>query len=354
MAPGVVRIWLLAGLIMVFVQIIVGGVTRLTGSGLSITEWEIVTGTLPPLKTSQWEEAFDKYRNTPQYHKINRGMTLNEFKFIYFWEYFHRLWARLMGFVFVLPLIWFVAKGWLTKELKIRVGVVFLLAVLVASFGWIMVASGLIDRPWVNAYKLSVHLGLGFLLFGYLFWTWLHTVYHKLNRHPLPGLLILITILFIIQLLFGGLMSGMKAGLYYPTWPDMHGAFIPEVLLTPENWRWGHLKDYDDSVFTPSLVQFFHRITAYGLLIAGIIFAFKSWQQDYSRKYRSAVVFFIFTLLLQIILGVITVLQFTDGVPVFWGVLHQAGAILFMMSILYLVYLSKTGLSGKLLAKDQE
>ena len=158
--PAGLKIWLLTGVFMLFVQIIVGGITRLTGSGLSITKWEIITGTIPPLNAVQWDAAFDLYQATPQYQKINQGMSLAEFKFIYFWEYIHRLWARAMGFVFLIPFIYFAIKGWIDRKLMKNLGIVVLLAALAASFGWIMVNSGLKDRPWVNAYKLAVHLGI--------------------------------------------------------------------------------------------------------------------------------------------------------------------------------------------------
>ena len=165
---GWVKVWLLVGIIMIFFQVVIGGVTRLTGSGLSITKWEIILGTFPPVNAQQWMEAFDLYKATPQYQQINEGMNLKEFKFIYFWEYFHRLWARLMGFVFLIPFLLFYFRGFFDKWLTKRLVIVFLLAALVASFGWIMVASGLIHRPWVNAYKLTMHLSLA-LVFIQLF-----------------------------------------------------------------------------------------------------------------------------------------------------------------------------------------
>ena len=167
----VIKIWLSIGIIMVFMQVVFGGITRLTGSGLSITKWEIIIGTVPPLNAAQWEEAFDLYKETPQYQKINQGMEMKQFKFIYFWEFFHRLWARTMGFVFLFPFLYFLFTGKLSKVLIKDLEIVILLAVVVASIGWIMVASGLINRPWVNAYKLTMHLCLALLLFGYLLWT---------------------------------------------------------------------------------------------------------------------------------------------------------------------------------------
>ncbi len=175
--PRIVKIWLCIGLFMVFMQVMIGGITRLTESGLSITKWDIVTGTMPPLTTAQWEHEFDLYKATPQYAKLNFGMEMGSifesgtFKFIYFWEYLHRLWARSMGFVFAIPFFIFLARGMLSKRLIKDLGIVIFLAAVVASVGWIMVASGLINRPWVNGYKLTLHLSLAFLLFGYLLWA---------------------------------------------------------------------------------------------------------------------------------------------------------------------------------------
>jgi len=154
----IVKIWLIIGLVMIFFQVVIGGITRLTGSGLSITKWEIVTGTIPPLNSADWEEAFDLYKATPQYKQINKGMSMSEFKFIYFWEFIHRLWARTMGFVFLFPFLFFLGTQRFSKKLFKQLIVVFLLAALVASLGWIMVASGLRDLPWVSPYKLTLHL----------------------------------------------------------------------------------------------------------------------------------------------------------------------------------------------------
>ena len=166
----IVGAWLILGVFLVFFQIIIGGITRLTGSGLSITEWEIVIGSMPPTSAEKWESEFDKYKETPQYEKINQGMSMDDFKFIYFWEWLHRFWARWMGVVFIIPFLFFLFKRWLTRPWIFKLIMVMLLASLVASFGWIMVASGLIDRPWVDAYKLTMHLALALVVFAYLVW----------------------------------------------------------------------------------------------------------------------------------------------------------------------------------------
>ncbi|MDX1478221.1 MAG: COX15/CtaA family protein, partial [Saprospiraceae bacterium] len=269
----VVQWWLLAGVIMVFVQIVLGGITRLTGSGLSITKWEIVTGTLPPLNAGQWDEAFGLYKETPQYQKINEGMSMSEFKVIYFWEYLHRLWARSIGLVFIIPFVVFLFRRKLDRPMLRYLGKLVILGLVVAAFGWIMVASGLNDRPWVNAYKLTIHLNLGILLYAMVFWVFLYSrdpvpkvvSHNRLQRH-----LRVFTVVLIVQLLIGGIMSGMKAGLYYPTWPDMNGVLMPDVLLQPELWRVESFVQYDTLPLAPALVQFMHRMFAYAVLVLGL------------------------------------------------------------------------------------
>jgi cytochrome c oxidase assembly protein subunit 15 len=183
-----VRNWLVAGIILVFIQMVLGAITRLTGSGLSITKWDIITGTFFPLSDNAWNHYFDLYKSTPQYQKINFGMTLSEFKFIFFWEYFHRLWARLMGFVFLFPFIYFLIKKYFSKKDILNLSFVILLTVFVASLGWIMVASGLVNRPWVNAYKLAFHLTAALLVILMLLKTYIdyysipYSGYYNISR----------------------------------------------------------------------------------------------------------------------------------------------------------------------------
>lgn len=336
-----VGIWLLIGVVMLFFQIIIGGVTRLTGSGLSITKWEIVTGTLPPFSEEKWEVEFDKYKATPQYHKINKGMSLGDFKFIYFWEYFHRLWARSMGFVFLFPLLFFLKKNMIRRKLKPRLALVFTMAVLVASFGWIMVASGLVERPWVNAYKLSIHLTLGILLYAYVLWLAFDELLvlkksEVISIRKWTGRYIL---LLFAQIILGGLMSGMKAGLVYPTWPDMGGSYIPNILLDTSNFNLSAFTHYDSNIYAMAFVQFFHRNLAYLLLIFGIFIWLKVGKFK-NTNLNSARNLFLFMLIVQLTLGIITLLMSRGKIPVFWGVSHQAGAILLLSASLFLFYLS--------------
>ena len=346
-----VRIWLIIGLIMVFFQVVIGGITRLTGSGLSITEWEIVTGTFPPLNTADWQVEFEKYKATPQYSKINAGMSLSDFKFIYFWEYFHRLWARTMGFVFVIPFFIFFRKGWLPKPLMQRLLIVVGMAAVVASFGWIMVASGLVDRPWVNAYKLTMHLSLAFILFSYLLWTTFHTFTPNkrvIHNSRFRKFAIFVTVIIAFQIILGGLMSGMKAGLFYPTFPDMKGEIIPEVVLTGSEWNVENFKQYDHNIFAPALIQVLHRSTAYILTISILWFFFTTRKQSYTHQFTVANTMLITMLVIQVLLGIFTVINCKGVVPVGLGVMHQGGALLLLGIALYVNYqFSNTNLGIK-------
>ena len=332
--PRAVKIWLVAGLFLIFMQVIIGGITRLTGSGLSITKWEIVTGTLPPLNELAWEAAFDLYKATPQYQKINEGMTMGQFKFIYFWEYFHRVWARSMGVVFIIPFFFFWRKGYLDRILMPRLFIVVLLAAVVASFGWIMVASGLVDRPWVNAYKLTLHLSLALILFSYLFYTTVRVFQEKPLARDSKSLkwLNVILLFLIVQIILGGIMSGMKAALVYPTWPDLYGQWIPDVLLDGSAWKLGNFVQYDENTFMPAFIQFFHRITAYVLFILIVLFAFK---KKADNRIRTGTWLMLGMSFVQVLLGILTLVHSRGTIPVGLGVYHQAGAMLLLLSVLY-------------------
>lgn len=339
--PRAVKIWLIAGLVMIFLQVVIGGITRLTGSGLSITRWEIVTGSIPPLNEAQWQSEFELYQQTPQYHKINQGMSLDEFKFIYFWEYFHRLWARLMGLVFIFPFLWFLWRGMLSRRLVPRLLVVVFLAGLEGFFGWIMVASGLINRPWVNAYNLTLHLCMALVIFGYLLWTTF--IAFKPQPASISGaqqlrrfIWIVIAVAF-FQIALGAMMSGSKAGLFYPTWPDMKGEFLPAVLLESGAWKADNFLNYDTNPFMPALIQFLHRNTAYVLTFMVLYFAWQSRaiSAPMLKKGNIALVCLLF---IQVVLGIVTLISSKSVIPVDLGVLHQAGAVLLFSALLFAAY----------------
>lgn len=337
-----VKIWLITGLVMIFIQIVIGGVTRLTGSGLSITRWEVVSGAIPPIGEAAWQEAFDLYKETPQYQKINQGMSMGDFQFIYFWEYFHRMWARLMFFVFVFPFAWFLWRGMFSRQLVPRLLIVVLLAGLEGFFGWIMVESGLSKRPWVNAYNLTLHLTMALIIFSYLMWTTFLAFKPYppvINTKNLRRLSWGIVLLSFIQIALGAMMSGTKAGLFYPTWPDMQGLFLPPVLLDGAQWTSHSLIEYDTNPFAPTLIQFLHRNTAYLLTI---LVLYLSWSilrsVQLPQILRGGTWILLGLLGIQVLLGILTLINCVGQIPVTLGVLHQGGAVLFLSSILFVTF----------------
>ncbi|PPK87195.1 cytochrome c oxidase assembly protein subunit 15 [Neolewinella xylanilytica] len=344
--PRPVKIWLLAGLVMVVGQIVIGGITRLTESGLSITEWEVLSGALPPLNAADWQVEFEKYQQSPQYEKIFADISMADFKFIYFWEWFHRQWARTMGLVFAVGFLVFWRKGYLDAPLMRRLGIVVLLAALAASFGWIMVASGLIDRPWVNAYKLTIHLALGITLFAYLLWITLKVVQPVRPVFPqgaVKKLLLPLNALLFLQLLLGGVMSGARAALPYPSWPDMNGYFIPPILLEASAWTVENLVKYEQSLFQPALFQFLHRITAYALTFMVLYFLYRCRSITLPAGLRRANTLLIILLITQVTLGILTVVNSQGQVPVGFGVAHQFTAIALVATVVYINYRYRPG-----------
>jgi heme a synthase len=332
--------WLFIGLVFIFFQIILGGITRLTGSGLSITRWEIVTGILYPISSSSWDHYFNLYKETPQYLKINQGMTLDEFKFIFFWEYLHRFWARAMGLVFIFPFLFFIVKKKLNKNLIFRLIVVLVLAIFVASLGWIMVASGLVNRPWVNAFKLSFHLTSAILLLSFLFWTFL--LYWKKNylkRVPSSNYSLLFLVCFVfLQLFIGGVMSGMKAGLVAPTWPLINSLFVPLEMYSIKEWPAMFLNRYELNSSSAIIVQFLHRIVAYSI---GFI-CLSLWIAEMKRRrmfdFTSSYFGLVCIVLVQIVIGVFTLLNCVGKIPVGLGSAHQIVGIGFYCYCLYLYF----------------
>ncbi len=341
--------WLFIGIVMIFLQVVIGGITRLTESGLSITKWDVVSGTFPPLTEAGWQKEFDLYKQTPQYREINEGMSFSDFKFIYFWEYVHRLWARVMGFVFLIPFIYFVVRKKLDSKLYKNLGIVMLLAILAATFGWIMVASGLIERPWVNAYKLSLHLLIAFSVYVALLWTYINAKWDKpitnIKDKGIYTLFIWFTVFFILQLFLGGVLSGMRAAVVYPTWPDMHGSYFPSVIFDLNQWNADNFNNYDKNPFMPALIHFLHRNTAYIVMIIGLIVSYRFIinKLDITNRllYRKVGYIFAGFIFLQVLLGILTVLNSKGEIPVSLGVLHQMGALLLITIVVYILFLLK-------------
>jgi len=338
-----VRVWLFAGVTMVFIQVILGGITRLTDSGLSITEWDVIQGTLPPLNEVAWQDAFAKYKKAAhkQYKTLHADMRLSDFKLIYFWEYIHRLWARTMGFVFLFPFLFFLWKKWLPKWLLKRLGIVLLLAAFAATIGWIMVASGLNDptRTWVSAYNLSIHLSIATTLFGYLFWTWLLAVQPEraeVEGKNLKRLGRLIVSVLFLQIIFGGLMAGMRAGLIHPYFPFfVEGDRLLDALSATSEATVKNFVNYEPSRFVKAVVQIIHRGTAYLLVCLVTWFFINARKAPLSSKLSQGNKLLISMLIIQFSLGIFTIINSIGKIPLVYAALHQAGALLFFAVALF-------------------
>ena len=324
-APGAVADWLLFVAGLVFLMIVVGGITRLTESGLSIVNWEPVTGAIPPLTREQWEAAFEAYRQSPQYLEINRGMSLAEFKDIFFWEYVHRLLGRLIGLAFALPLAWFAWKRAIPRGYGWRLILLLALGGLQGAIGWWMVASGLVDRPEVSHIRLAVHLLTALLIFGLLVWT-------ALDLRALQGdqgarsakvttLAIWTLSLLGLQFLFGAYVAGLEAGYAFNTWPLMGDEFFPSGTPMLEPW----LVNFVDN---PIVVQFIHRWLAFAVAAAAVLLAAKAFRLGFAGAGQLVLL----AVAAQILLGIATILT---GVELWIGVAHQGMAALLLAAILF-------------------
>jgi cytochrome c oxidase assembly protein subunit 15 len=345
-ARKVVGVWLLLGCFMFAIQVSLGGITRLTESGLSITEWKPIKGTVPPLNEDEWNAEFELYKQKIQYKVINEGMTLHEFKWIYFWEYFHRLWARLIAVVFIIPFIYFLFKKYLETKVIIALIALFLFGALQGLAGWIMVKGGLTGL-FVPPLRLTVHLILALILIASLLWLTLYVMRPAVSpltesgRQKLKGLKALsigIVMVLALQIFLGGILSGMKAGLAYPTWPDMNGEWVPQALTTLPATFAG-LFHYDPQDFWGrTFIQFTHRLTAYTLVLLVIIFFVRARNITTDKVFQAGLSFFPIAVLLQATIGILTVVNCIGKVPVSWGVLHQAGAMLLMSVTVFIVF----------------
>lgn len=321
-------IWLVSGCFLIFVMLIIGGITRLTGSGLSIVEWNLISGTVPPLNNIEWNSAFEKYKQFPEYMKLNYGMSLQEFKYIFFWEYLHRFIGRFISIVFVVPFILFYIKGMFEKALIKRLFLIFILGGLQGFVGWFMVKSGLVDNPHVSQYRLAAHLLLALGLMSLICLTTLQQMNLKpvIVKRSVLYVSVAITILIIIQIFFGALTAGLKAGYAYNTFPDMNGEYIPEGVLS-------HIPTWINVFDNGITVQFIHRILAMLLVLLGIIFWFIS--RNCESRIRQMSYLILIVILIQFTFGVITLVY---HVPLIMGVLHQAMAALLLMTSVIITY----------------
>ena len=323
------KIWLFVLLSMIILIILIGGLTRLTDSGLSITTWELFVGFLPPLTNDKWKDYFDLYKTIPEYSEQNSNMSLSEFKVIFWWEWGHRQLGRLIGLTVLLPLIYFTLKNglWVLK----KYGIIFLLVCLQGFFGWYMVSSGLVDRIDVSHYRLSIHLVTAFLILSIIFWKLLRLTQIRINNISFDlRLFKFFFILLFIQLIIGAFVSGMDAGKLYNTWPLMGSSYFPDDSKFIE---FLNINFFDN----PSIVQFVHRNLAYLIVIIYIYLLILVFR-DTNKIFRKPIIIIGISIFLQVILGVVTLLS---GVKIIYASLHQINSILIILSSLYFLYISK-------------
>lgn len=342
-ARKIIIYWLYSGCLLIFLMVVIGGITRLTGSGLSITEWKVVTGTFPPLNENQWQQEFYKYQQSPQYKLINSHFTLHDFKGIYWWEYLHRLTGRFIGIVFLIPFLFFLIKGWVDKKLLPGLLFIFFLGGLQGFLGWYMVASGLVDNPHVSHFRLALHLINAFITFAYTLWVALDLKYAVGDLHltserknlPNANCQLLIKVLLCVlffQIIYGAFVAGLKAGHIYNTWPMMGDEWIAESVT------YAYAKDGISSLlYNLASVQFIHRTTAIILfLMAGYL-----WLKRKNKKWKllqhqiNALNTVLAVVIMQFLLGVLTLLY---NVPIWLGILHQAGAFVLLGAVVYLMH----------------
>jgi heme a synthase len=331
-----VGIWLLIGVAMIVIQIILGGITRLTESGLSITEWKPVTGALPPMNENAWMQEFDKYRNTTQFRDIHSDFTIKDFKFIFFWEWFHRLWARMLGVVFLAGFVYFLVKKKFKQEMILPMVILFILGALQGAIGWLMVKSGLVpEKEFVGHIELTTHFIAALILLSYTYWFAMKLLVPQqqmVRSNGLRKLLYVLLAVLTVQLIYGGFMAGLKAATAAPTWPDINGKFIPDGLSMLTPWA----KNLTDNKI---MVQFIHRMNGYLLFIVIVVWGVNAGRFPgttlFGKLKRLPLILCIF----QITLGVLTVLYSYNPQQMIWyGITHQFVGMLLLISVVSLLY----------------
>ena len=321
-----VEIWLYGMFILVFLIVAVGGLTRLTDSGLSITEWELFKGILPPLTDAKWLFYFDEYKKIPEYIEINYNMTLSEFKVIYYWEYGHRILARLIGLFSIIPMIYLFFKFKKERKNIFKYSLIFILICVQGFVGWFMVSSGLIENTDVSHYRLALHLSLALTILSIIFWYIMGII--KISAFKIKfnnSFLNLFFILIVLQIILGAFLAGMDGGLIYNSWPDMTGNFLPNDINNIDLFLYSSLDN-------PSVVQFYHRFTAYILFISLLFLNYYTYKAKIDFK---PVLILNIAIFLQIVLGIVTLIT---GVKITYASLHQLGSIFVLTSFLYIKY----------------
>jgi cytochrome c oxidase assembly protein subunit 15 len=328
--------WLLTGCFLIFLMVVIGGITRLTHSGLSMVDWKPVVGSLPPLTEQQWLNEFEKYQQSPEYLKINYHFELNDFKSIFWWEYIHRFLGRLIGVIFLVPFLFFWLKNKITPGLMPKLLLIFALGALQGFLGWYMVKSGLKDVPYVSHYRLALHLITAFTTFGVVFWVALDEIYRKNPvKVQLPGtfrnLIRILVVVLMVQIVYGAFVAGLKAGYVFNTWPKMGEEWIPEAVTSMQPV----LRNFLEGL---AGVQFIHRYMAYLLVLLTGWLWFKSRSLALAADQKKGVEYFSTGILLQVIIGIFTLIY---AVPVALGVIHQAMAFFLLAIGLFLLHRTK-------------
>lgn len=340
-----VAIWLLVGVVMIIIQVLLGGITRLTGSGLSITEWKPIMGALPPMNEQDWNTAFEKYKQIAQYKYLNFHYTLEDFKFIFFWEWFHRLWARLIGVVFIIPFVIFIIQKRFKKEMIRPLLILFLLGALQGLVGWIMVQSGLDDSElvYVSHYKLAIHFILALGLLVYTLWFALELLvpaYQFTINRPLKKFMVWLTVLLVLQLIYGAFMAGLKTATAAPTWPTINGGWLP-----------GNTRSFGERQFSgisylfdhPLVLHFIHRNLAYIITLLVAIWTWQALRVKGTMLFQKTKLWPLLIVLLQVVLGVFTILYSINTRTFLWlGVAHQFAAMMLLLSFVWIIYIVRS------------
>ncbi|MFY0253120.1 COX15/CtaA family protein [Chitinophaga sp. 30R24] len=333
-----VAIWLYIGVGMLIIQVLLGGITRLTGSGLSITEWQPILGAFPPMNQQAWEKAFEGYKQIAQYKYINNHFSLSDFKFIFFWEWLHRDWARLMGVVFLIPFIYFIVKKRINESMIRPMAILFVLGALQGLIGWIMVASGLNEENlYVNHIRLAVHFISALVLLCYVFWFAMKLSVPPAEVQTVPSLRKLnvwLLALLVVQLIYGAFMAGLHTALVANTWPDINGAWVPSGMFVQGGFA-------TDIAHNPITIQFIHRGLAYLITILIAIWWWKAAKTPANSLLHAIRYLPLLLVLLQVLLGVLTLLNSQVKIPITFGILHQAVGMLLLLSLIWTLFLSQ-------------
>ncbi len=326
-----VAYWLLLCCGLVFIMVVLGGFTRLTGSGLSMVDWRPLMGVLPPMGDAEWQRVFEMYQQSPEFQKVNAGFGVDEFKSIFWLEYLHRLLGRLIGLVFLLPFVYFFARGYIQRNEWAKYLLMFVLGGMQGLLGWYMVKSGLVDVPRVSQYRLTAHLVAAFTIYAYMFWVAMSLLFPRprnAGKHPWYGKTLALATLISVTIISGGFVAGLRAGKIYNTFPMMGDYWFPPGLMALEPfWR-----NFFDNMAT---VQFDHRWLAITTFVLIVVFWFRARKADMPARARPAVNALLHTAVLQVALGITTLLL---AVPVVLGAAHQAVAMLLFTVALYLVH----------------